>query len=109
MFNLWVGKIPLGREWLPIPAFLPGESHGQRNLAGYSPWGCKHGLATNTFNEKIMKKTCGDTYILGFPGNASGKELACQCRRGKSCGFNQSTGREDPLEDGMATHSSILA
>ena len=23
------------------PVSLPGESHGQRNLAGYSPWGCK--------------------------------------------------------------------
>ena len=23
------------------PVFLPGKSHGQRNLAGYSPWGCK--------------------------------------------------------------------
>ena len=25
----------------PIPVFLPGESHGQRSLAGYSLWGCK--------------------------------------------------------------------
>ena len=25
------------REWLPTPVFLPGELHGQRNLAGYSP------------------------------------------------------------------------
>ena len=24
-----------------IPVFLPGEPHGQRNMAGYSPWGCK--------------------------------------------------------------------
>ena len=22
---------------------LPGESHGQRSLAGYSPWGCRVG------------------------------------------------------------------
>ena len=28
---------PLGRAWQPIPVFLPGESHGQRSLAGYSP------------------------------------------------------------------------
>ena len=27
--------------WLPTPVFLPGESHGQRSLAGYSPWTCK--------------------------------------------------------------------
>ena len=37
-FNSWVRKIPWRREWLPTPLFLPGESHGQRSLAGYSPW-----------------------------------------------------------------------
>ena len=38
-FDPWVGKMPWRREWQPIPVFLAGESHGQRNLAGYSPWG----------------------------------------------------------------------
>ena len=37
----WVRKIPWRREWQPIPVFLPGECHGQRSLAGYSPWDCK--------------------------------------------------------------------
>ena len=32
---------PLRKEWLPTPVFLPGEFHGQRSLAGYSPWGRK--------------------------------------------------------------------
>jgi len=32
-------KIPWRREWLPTPAFLPGEFQGQRSLAGYGPWG----------------------------------------------------------------------
>ena len=36
-FNPWVRKIPWRREWLPTPVFLPGESHEQRSLAGYSP------------------------------------------------------------------------
>ena len=36
-----VGKIPWRRAWQPTPVFLPGESHGQRSLAGYSPWGHK--------------------------------------------------------------------
>ena len=27
------------RQWQPTPVFLPGESHGQRRLVGYSPWG----------------------------------------------------------------------
>ena len=34
-FNPWVEKIPWQRAWLPTPVFLPGESHGQRSLAGY--------------------------------------------------------------------------
>ena len=37
----WVGKIPWRREWQPTPVFLPGKSHGQRSLVGYSPWGRK--------------------------------------------------------------------
>ena len=37
----WIGKILWRREWLPTPVFLPGEFHGQRSLAGYSPWDCK--------------------------------------------------------------------
>ena len=40
-FDPWVGKIPWRRDRLATPAFLPGESHGQKSLAGYSPWGCK--------------------------------------------------------------------
>ena len=40
-FHPWVWKIPWRREWQPTPIFLPGESHGQRNLAGYSSWGCR--------------------------------------------------------------------
>ena len=39
--NPWVRKIPWRREWLPRHIFLSGEFHGQRRLAGYSPWGQK--------------------------------------------------------------------
>jgi len=42
---------------------------------------------------------------MGFPGGANGKEPMCQCRRHKTLEFD----REDALEVGMATHSSILA
>ena len=38
-FDPWVGKIPWRRAWQPTLVFLPGEAHGQRSLAGYSPWG----------------------------------------------------------------------
>ena len=40
-FKTWVRKIPWRRRWQPTPVFLPGKSHGQRNLSGYSPWGHK--------------------------------------------------------------------
>ena len=40
-FHPWVGKIPWRRVWQLSPVFLPGESHGQSCLAGYSPWGHK--------------------------------------------------------------------
>jgi len=36
-FHPWFEKIPWRRAWQPTPVCLPGESHGQRNLAGYSP------------------------------------------------------------------------
>ena len=60
-----VWKIPWRREWLYTPVFLPGEFHGQRNLAGYSPWDCKESdmseqlthtkgiLGNNKFNNKF--------------------------------------------------------
>ena len=44
----WVGKTPWRRAWQPTPVFWPGEPHGQRSLAGCSPWGAKSqtGLST---------------------------------------------------------------
>ena len=38
-FHLWIRKIPWKRAWQPTPVFLPGESHGQRSVVGYSPQG----------------------------------------------------------------------
>ena len=45
-FNPWVGKILWRRKWQPTPVFLPGKSHGQRSLVGYSPWGHKESDTT---------------------------------------------------------------
>ena len=36
-FNPWVGNIPWSRAWQSTPVFVPGESHGQKGLVGYSP------------------------------------------------------------------------
>ena len=45
-FNPWVAKMPWKRAWQPTPVFLPGEPHGQRSLAGYSPQGRKESDTT---------------------------------------------------------------
>ena len=41
-----VGKTTWRRKWPPTPALLPGKSHGQRSLVGYSPWGLKESNMT---------------------------------------------------------------
>ena len=45
-FNPWVGKIPWRRKWQPAPIPLPGKTHGQRSLTGYSPQGSKESGTT---------------------------------------------------------------
>ena len=53
----WVGKIPWRRKWQPSLVFLPGESHEQRSLAGYSPWGCKESYTTERAHSTQIKCT----------------------------------------------------
>ena len=57
-FDPWVGKIPWRRAWQPTPVFLPGASHGQRSLAGYSPWGRKE--------SDMTERLSPHTYILAL-------------------------------------------
>ena len=45
-FDPSIRKIPWRRERQPTPVFLSGESHGQRSLAGYSPWAHKESDTT---------------------------------------------------------------
>ena len=62
-FDPWVKKIPWRREWLPTPIFWPGESHGQKSLQGYSPWGHKESDMTEqlTFSLSLwFSKHFGD-------------------------------------------------
>ena len=49
-FDPWVRKISWRRKWQPTPVFLPGESPGQRSLAGYSPWGHKESDTTEQWS-----------------------------------------------------------
>ena len=61
MQETWVWSLgqedPWRREWQPTPVFLPGEFHGWRSLAGYSPWGSQsviYSLVTNTFSVYVF-------------------------------------------------------
>ena len=53
-FNCWVRKLPWRREWLSSLIFLPGLFHGQRSLAGYSPWGHKESNTTEPITLKLF-------------------------------------------------------
>ena len=56
-FHPWVVKIPWRRAWQPTPVFLPGESHGQRSLAGYSPSGNKKSDTTKATKHTNIPRT----------------------------------------------------
>ena len=43
-------EAPWGRKWQPTPVLVPGESHGQRSLLGYSPWRPKESDTTERLN-----------------------------------------------------------
>ena len=54
----WVRKIPWRKAWQLTPVFLPGESHGWRSLAGYSPWGHRtERLTLSLFTGKVRVGT----------------------------------------------------
>ena len=56
-FDPWVGMIPWRGKWQPTPVFLPGESHGQRSLESYSPWGHKELDTTEQLNNNKADRT----------------------------------------------------
>ena len=61
----WVGEDPLEKKWQPTPVFLPGISHGQRALAGYSPWGHKKSQ-TRLCDQTATTRVCEVVFHCGF-------------------------------------------
>ena len=53
-----LGRFPWRRKWQPPPVFLPGESHGQRSLVGYSPRGCKESDTTEWLHFHLCWYSC---------------------------------------------------
>ena len=105
----WVGKIPLRRKQLPTPVFLPGEFHGQRSLTDYSPWGCKEWTWLSHFHSLTHSGIISNPDDLSYwrlPRWLSSKE--CLPMQEMQETWVQSLGREDSLEEEMASRSSIL-
>ena len=61
--------IPWRREWLPTPVFLPGKSHGQRSLMGYSSWGRTESDTTEALKHSrfLLSGTMCSLTDSGFP------------------------------------------
>ena len=74
-FNSWVGKIPQKRAWQPTPVFLPGESHGQRSLVGYSLWGCTE--SAKATQPTAHASTAGGTGLLPDQGIKRTQAIRC--------------------------------
>ena len=60
----WVRRILWRRKCQPTPVFLPGESHGQRSLVGYSPWGCKElDMTEQAHTNNNLDNVYGDFFV----------------------------------------------
>ena len=76
------------------PVFLPGKSHGWWSLVGYHPWGRKELDMTEELHFHFLS---GGSGVKNPPATQELQEM-----------WVRSLGWEDPLEEGMATHSNIL-
>ena len=74
-FDPWVGKIPCSGAQQPTPVFLPGESHRQRRLAGYSPWGHEESDTTETKHSSSLHHFQHGKYIENDPSTLTWKRL----------------------------------
>ena len=63
-FEPWVGKILWRRKWQSIPVLLPGKSHGQRSLVGYSLWGHKESDTTERLHFHFTISLSGQLKVL---------------------------------------------
>ena len=66
--NSW--SVTRRRQWHPTPVLLPGKSHGQRSLVGYSPWGLE---------ESDTTKWLHFHFSLSCIGGGNGNPLQCSC------------------------------
>ena len=66
-FDPWVEKIHWRRKWQPTPVFLPGKSHGQRSLVGYSLKSFTEQDTTEATSSTCLQNS--QLHMLGFSGD----------------------------------------
>ena len=79
---------PLEKKWQSTPVFLPGESHGQRSLVGYSPWGRKESNTTQQLTThclswllwRVISTLWTHSENKGTPHRREGKQHNCSPR-----------------------------
>ena len=94
-FDPWVGNIPWRRDCQPTLVFLPGEFHGQRSLADYSPWGCKGSDTTKQViapHRPQIKRFQNPTGH--FACHPQGTTSALKCLIKRKCLLGASPGRQ---------------
>ena len=99
-FDSWVGKIPWRRKWQSTPV-----SCLENPMDRGSWWASVHGVTRVGHN--LATKPPPQLKYRGFPGGSVVKNLLAMQEMQERCVWTLD--QEDPLEEGLATHSSILA
>ena len=114
LFDPWVGKIPWRSKWQASTVFLPGESHGQRSLADYSPWGHKRSQTVNNTKQQQQAWEVGKTAASNrppFPGRRQGPQLARDATTGvgyrQVCEFSSGPPDQGPTCRGFPFETEV--
>ena len=86
-----LGRSPWRRKWQLAPVFLPGKSHGQSSLVGYSPWSCEKLDKT----ERLSLSLLIDILSVCLEGSVSLRSLEINKLINKPCPHCRSDGRKN--------------
>ena len=110
-FDPWFRKIPWSRKWQPIPVSSPEKSHGQRSLAGYSPWGHKR-VRHDCMTEKQHKQMylVRFSWQVGYPVETicEKKNAGVPVLDGRSCSHLLHAHTESTAIDGTISSDNNL-
>ena len=86
-FKPWIREIPWRRKRKPTPVFLPGQSQGQRSLAGYSPWDHKESDMTKRTSMYVHPQNFQFTSLYPL-GTQNAPSQRCPCRSPQNSPLN---------------------